>query len=185
MKERVIRSLNEKDPWLDSNLTKSLLSDELGVEFAELLEARVKGISDLMYRIAKILKSKEISSRFLDGSPISNRVSDHPYEDMWQSGLDISQLASNFDYLEPLLYLFTTEENLRVFTNYRDRLGTEKLIGAIRPAFPDLERPELLLDRLRRLFEITGGEFDFYLYEIIRDSEWNILSDFLRTSSAN
>lgn len=185
LKERVMRSLNDKDPWLDNDLTKSLLSDEFGAEFAELLEARVKGVSDLISRIAQILKSKEISSRFLDSSPISNRISDHPYEDLWQFGLDFSHLAGNFDYLEPLLYRFTTKENLRVFTNYRDRFGAEKLIGAIRPAFPDLERPELLLDRLRGLFEITDGEFDFYLYEIIRDSEWNILSDFLRTSSAN
>lgn len=185
MQDKVLQALNGQDEWLGDELTKSALEVALGNEFSQLLEVRVRGISDLITEIGEILKDANVSSRFLDGSPISNRVSDHPYEDLWQSGLDISKLAHTFDYIEPLLYRFTTEENLRVFSNYKDLLGGEKLVGALRPAYPDLNSPHLLPDRVRRLFEITGGEFDFYLYEIIRDSEWEILSKLLALSSSN
>ena len=185
IRDKVLQVLNSSDPWLESNLSNILLKDEFGAQFIQLLDVRVKGISYLVTRIANLLKSAGISSRFLDGSPISNRNSDHPYEDLWQSGFDVSSLSQSFDYVEPLLYRFTTEENLRVFSNYKSVLGDNKLIGALRPAFPDLENPDLLVDRVRRLFEITGGELDFYLYEIIRDSEWKLLSEFIRSSSSN
>lgn len=185
MQDKVLQSLNGEDKWHGGELTKSALEEELGKEFSLLLEVRVKGISELITKIGEILKTGNISSRFLDGSPISNRVSDHPYEDLWQSGLDLSKLVHTFDYIEPLLYRFTTEENLRVFSNYKDLLGGDKLVGAIRPAYPDLDSPHILLDRLQRLFEITRGEFDYYLNEIIRDSEWEVLSSFLTSSSSN
>lgn len=185
IRDRVLVALNADDPWLESDLNQTLLEREFGDEFSQLLGARVKGISELITRIKGILKSADMGSRFLDGSPISNRISDCPYEDLWQSGFDLINLSQNFDYVEPLLYRFKTDENLRVFSNYKSVLGKGKLIGALRPAFPDLENPALFMDRLKRISEITGDELDFYLYEIIRDSEWKTLVDFLRLSSSN
>jgi hypothetical protein len=182
---KVLQALNDTDPWLECNLSELFLKDEFGDEFTQLLDVRVSGITELIASITNLLKSANVSSRFLDGSPISNRISDRPFEDLWQSGFDILKLSQSFDYVEPLLYRFTTEENIKVFSSYKSILGDHKLIGAIRPAFPDLEKPTFLLERLKRLFEISCGEFDFYLYEIIRDYEWSILSDFLKSSSSN
>lgn len=42
MQDKVLRSLNSEDLWLEKELTKISLRDEFGAEFTNLLEARVK-----------------------------------------------------------------------------------------------------------------------------------------------
>ena len=88
-----------------------------------------------------------------------------------------------FDFIEPLLYRFSTEENFSVGKSYVDEFGIDRVVGALRPAFPDLQRPEDLIERVHKMLNLTHRNLDFYMFEIIRGSEFRTLANLLKSSS--
>lgn len=179
LKEQLLSNLENDDPWLNEVLAVDFLVSNFGNEFGTLIDARCKGISLLHRKLLDEVIPFGIATRYLDGSPISNRSSDTPFDDLWQSGIDLRDLESNFDFLELLLYRFTTQENIQVASKYLERFRLKPLIAAMRPAYPDLATSEDLDERVIQLKKLFDGRLDFYMYELIRKREFEALGRLL------
>ena len=179
----MLKSLKSTDSWLGLELNYENVLALFGEDMRKLLDLRMEIVSILHSDISSLVRLSGIKSRYLDGSPISNRNDLNTFTDLWQSGIQRESLLKSFDFIEPLLYRFSTEENLSVGKAYVDEFGVDRVVGALRPAFPDLQRPEDLIERVNTLMDLTHRNLDFYMFEIIRGSEFKTLINLLNSSS--
>lgn len=124
-----------------------------------------------------MLNQYAVTSRFLDSTPVSNRTSETPYDDLWIQGASLKNIASCFTAIEPLLYRWTTQENENLGKNYQ-KLPTASIL-AIRPVYPDVNTFDELELRLSHMFALKAP-LDFYLYDIIRPREMQVIKNFLK-----
>lgn len=170
-------SLETDDPLLDLELMQENLVGLMGDIFLKIQEMREEVISDFHHEISVVLKNNSVSSRFLDSTPLTNRKSTTPYDDLWIQGASLENLASCFTAIEPLLYRWTTHENVQLAQNYQ-KLEIPSVL-AIRPVYPDVNTFDELEDRLTRMFALKMP-LDFYLYDIIRPREMELIKTFLK-----
>ena len=175
---RLIRtSLETDDPLLHLELTQENLVGLMGDIFLKVQGMREKVISDFHNEISLLLKNNSVTSRFLDSTPLTNRASATPYDDLWIQGVSLENLASCFTAIEPLLYRWTTQENVQLAQNYQ-KLEIPSVL-AIRPVYPDVNTFDELEERLTRMFALQVP-LDFYLYDIIRPREMELVKTFLK-----
>ena len=173
----VSASLETDDPLLDLELTQENLVGLMGDIFLKIQGMREEVISDFHNEISLLLKNNSVTSRFLDSTPLTNRKSETPYDDLWIQGASLENLASCFTAIEPLLYRWTTQENVQLAQNYQ-KLKIPSVL-AIRPVYPDVNTYDELEERLTRMFALQMP-LDFYLYDIIRPREMELVKTFLK-----
>lgn len=169
-------SLETDDPLLDLKLTQENLVSLIGNIFLDIQKVREEVISDFHCEISVLLHKHSVTSRFLDSTPLSNRTSETPYDDLWIQGASIKNVASSFTAIEPLLYRWTTQENEKLGENYQ-KLPIPSIL-AIRPVYPDVNTFDELEERLSHMFALKMP-LDFYLYDIIRPREMELIKTFL------
>ena len=173
----VSASLETDDPLLDLELTQENLVGLMGDIFLKIQGMREEVISDFHNEISLLLKNNSVTSRFLDSTPLTNRTSATPFDDLWIQGASLENLASCFTAIEPLLYRWTTQENVQLAQNYQ-KLKIPSVL-AIRPVYPDVNTYDELEERLTRMFALQMP-LDFYLYDIIRPREMELVKTFLK-----
>ena len=149
----------------------------IGDRFLEIQKVRQEVVSDFHNEISNLLKKNSVTSRFLDSTPLTNRISETPYDDLWIQGASLENLSSSFTVIEPLLYRWTTDENVKLAQNYQ-KLEIPSVL-AMRPVYPDVNSYDELEERLTRMFALDMP-LDFYLYDVIRSREMELLKTFLR-----
>ena len=170
-------SLETDDPLLHLELTQENLVGLIGDIFLKIQGIREQVVSDFHSEISIVLKKNSVTSRFLDSTPLTNRKSTTPYDDLWIQGASLENLASCFTAIEPLLYRWTTQENVQLAQNYQ-KLEIPSVL-AIRPVYPDVNTFDELEERLTRMFALQMP-LDFYLYDIIRPREMELVKTFLQ-----
>jgi len=170
-------SLETDDPLLHLELTQENLVGLMGDVFLKIQGMREQVVSDFHNEISILLKKNSVTSRFLDSTPLTNRKSTTPYDDLWIQGASLENLASSFTAIEPLLYRWTTQENVQLAQNYQ-KLEIPSVL-AIRPVYPDVNTFDELEERLTSLFALQMP-LDFYLYDIIRPREMELVKTFLQ-----
>lgn len=169
-------SLEAEDPLLEMKLTQENLVAVIGEVFLTIQQVRENVVSNFHTEISSVLNENLVTSRFLDSTPLSNRTSVTPYDDLWIQGASLTNIASSFSAIEPLLYRWTTEENENLGIEYR-KLSMKSIL-AIRPVFPDVNTFDALESRLSSMFALNMP-LDFYLYDIIRPREMAVIKNFL------
>lgn len=169
-------SLETDDPLLELKLTRENLVSLIGEVFLDIQKVREEVISNFHNEISVLLTQHSVTSRFLDSTPLSNRASETPYEDLWVQGASMENVASSFTAIEPLLYRWTTQENEKLGQNYQ-KLPMPSIL-AIRPVYPDVNTFDELEVRLSRMLALNMP-LDFYLYDIIRPREMQVIKSFL------
>lgn len=169
-------SLEAEDPLLEMKLTQENLVAVIGEVFLTIQQVRENVVSNFHTEISSVLNENSVTSRFLDSTPLSNRTSVTPYDDLWIQGASLTNIASSFSAIEPLLYRWTTEENENLGIEYR-KLSMKSIL-AIRPVFPDVNTFDALESRLSSMFALKMP-LDFYLYDIIRPREMAVIKNFL------
>jgi hypothetical protein len=170
-------SLETDDPLLHLELTQENLVGLMGDVFLKIQGMREQVVSDFHNEMSIILKKNSVTSRFLDSTPLTNRKSTTPYDDLWIQGASLENLASSFTAIEPLLYRWTTQENVQLAQNYQ-KLEIPSVL-AIRPVYPDVNTFDELEERLTSMFALQMP-LDFYLYDIIRPREMKLVKTFLQ-----
>ncbi len=168
--------LETDDPLLEFKLIRKNLVSLIGDVFLDIQRVREEVISDFHNEISTLLSKYSVTSRFLDSTPLSNRASETPYDDLWIQGALLENLASSFTAIEPLLYRWTTEENEKLGQNYQ-QLPMHSIF-ALRPVYPDVNTFDELEMRLSRMLALNSP-LDFYLYDIIRPREMQIIKKFI------
>ena len=169
-------SLETDDPLLELMLIRMNLVSLVGEVFLDIQRVREEVISDFHDEISALLSKYSVTSRFLDSTPLSNRASETPYDDLWIQGATLENVASSFTAIEPLLYRWTTQENEKLGQNYR-KLPMHSIF-AIRPVYPDVNTFDELEVRLSRMLALNSP-LDFYLYDIIRPREMQVIKKFI------
>jgi len=169
-------SLEAEDPLLKMKLTQENLVAVSGAVFLDIQKVREQVISNFHTEISSVLNENLVTSRFLDSTPLSNRTSARPYEDLWIQGASLINIATSFSAIEPLLYRWTTQETENLGIEY-GKLSMETIL-AIRPVYPDVNTFDELESRLSHMFALKLP-LDFYLYDIIRPSEMAVIKNFL------
>lgn len=172
----LVSSLETDDPLLEVKLTQENLVTAIGAVFLDIQKVREQVISNFHTEISTVLNENSVSSRFLDSTPLSNRTSETPYDDLWIQGASLTNIATSFSAIEPLLYRWTTEENENLGIEYA-KLSIESIL-AIRPVYPDVNTFDELDERLSHMFALKMP-LDFYLYDIIRPREMEVIKSFL------
>jgi hypothetical protein len=162
---------------LDLELSQENLVGLIGRSFLDIQAVREEVISDFHNEISILLKNNSVTSRFLDSTPLTNRKSEMPFDDLWIQGASLENLASCFTAIEPLLYRWTTRENVQLAQNYQ-KLEIPSVL-AIRPVYPDVNTFDELEERLTSMFELKMP-LDFYLYDVIRPREMELVKTFLK-----
>ena len=170
-------SLKTDDPHLDLELTQENLVGLIGGLFLDIQAVREEVISKFHDEISLLLKNNSVTSRFLDSTPLNNRKSETPYDDLWIQGASLENLVSCFTAIEPLLYRWTTQENVQLAQNYQ-KLEIPSVL-AIRPVYPDINTFDELEERLTSMFALKMP-LDFYLYDVIRPREMELVKTFLK-----
>jgi hypothetical protein len=170
-------SLETDDPHLNLELTQENLVGLIGDRFLKIQKVRQEVVSDFHKEIYNLLEKNSVTSRFLDSTPLTNRISETPYDDLWIQGASLENLSSSFTVIEPLLYRWTTDENVKLAQNYQ-KLEIPSVL-AMRPVYPDVNSYDQLEERLTRMFALDMP-LDFYLYDVIRSREMELLKRFLR-----
>jgi hypothetical protein len=170
-------SLETDDTHLDLELSQENLVGLIGRSFLDIQAVREEVISDFHNEISILLKNNSVTSRFLDSTPLTNRKSEMPFDDLWIQGASLENLASCFTAIEPLLYRWTTRENVQLAQNYQ-KLEIPSVL-AIRPVYPDVNTFDELEERLTSMFELKMP-LDFYLYDVIRPREMELVKTFLK-----
>ena len=170
-------SLETDDTHLDLELSQENLVGLIGRLFLDIQAVREEVISDFHNEISILLKNNSVTSRFLDSTPLTNRKSEMPFDDLWIQGASLENLTSCFTAIEPLLYRWTTRENVQLAQNYQ-KLEIPSVL-AIRPVYPDVNTFDELEERLTSMFELKMP-LDFYLYDVIRPREMELVKTFLK-----
>jgi len=172
IREKLQAALEDVDPWVKFDLTKEILFEIFDSQLMNYLAGRASTIEKLHSDFSAITRSFGTKTRFLDSTPLSNRESSTTYDDLWIQGASIENIAKNFDFIEPLLYRWTTEENVGIAKNYQTFMGIGlPTIAAIRPVFPDVNDLSLLRNRVEEIKNLGVNDLDFYLWDIIRLNE--------------
>lgn len=179
----ITKAVESSDPWLNKELTPELLIDTFDEPMEKLIASRKLIISGLHDELSELVRKHGVQSRFLDGSPISNRDSDRPFEALWQSGIGVDALTKYFDFIEPLVYRSRNKEVGIVTESYVKAFGGEKIIAALRPFHPDISNLDEIGQRIHSLRDLVGDRIDIYLYDAIRPIEWERVRRALKSST--
>lgn len=169
-------SLETDDPLLKLKLIQKNLVSLIGGVFLDIQKVREETISNFHNQISTLLDKYSITSRFLDSTPLSNRESETPYDDLWIQGASLDNIVSSFTAIEPLLYRWTTQENEKLGQNYQ-KLPMHSIL-AIRPVYPDVNTFDELEGRLSRMLALNSP-LDFYLYDVIRPREMQVIKNLI------
>lgn len=165
--------LTEKDPWLDSPITKTALAEILGSEILDYLKVREATLSGIYAEIFRIASKSGVEISYVDQSTLLDMDSTTPLDLSWLVGIDPDLIANCVSAFEPLVYRKSPAEVAAIYKHYVERLGM-RLKPILRPTFPDNTDEKTLREKVAVLSKLGTKEIDFYLIDTWRprDLTW-------------
>ena len=165
--------LDECDPWLGQPVTQESLANLIGPEILDYLRTREETVAFLYRDVTKIANDLGVTTCLVDQSPLIDSQKTSPLDLSWLVGIDPQQVIEHIDFFEPLIYRNTLTDAKSVARNYSE-FAPGKVIGILRPAYPDNDSAENLKEKIRALRESGISNIDFYLLDVMRprDLQW-------------
>jgi hypothetical protein len=165
--------LDDRDPWLDTPLTKENLAEIVGTEILDYLTSREETVAARYREVQIIAAESGVKTKFVDQAPLLPGSANDPLAKSWQVGINNALLDQVVDIFEPLIYRATPDEVAQVGENYR-KLVTSDITAILRPTFPDNQSERSLIEKVARLKSAGFTDIDFYLLDAMRprDLTW-------------
>ena len=165
--------LDDRDPWLDTPLTKENLAEIVGADLLDYLTSREETIAARYREVQKIAAESGVKTKFVDQAPLLPGSANEPLAKSWQVGITNALLDQIVDIYEPLIYRNTPDEVAQVGEHYR-KLVTSDITAILRPTFPDNKSERSFIEKVARLKSAGIADIDFYLLDAMRprDLTW-------------
>jgi len=165
--------LDDRDPWLDTPLTKENLAEIVGADLLGYLTSREETIAARYREVQTIAAESGVKTKFVDQAPLLPGSANEPLAKSWQVGINNALIDQIVDIYEPLIYRNTPDEVAHVGENYR-KLVTSEITAILRPTFPDNQSERSLIEKVARLKSAGISDIDFYLLDAMRprDLTW-------------
>jgi hypothetical protein len=165
--------LHEGDSWLGIPITQAFLADAIGPEILNYLRTREETVAFLYRDVTKIAHDLQVATRLVDQSPLIDLEESSPLNLSWLVGIDPQQVIEHIDFYEPLIYRNSLSEAKNVARSYSE-FAPGKVIGILRPTYPDNDSAENLKEKVAALRECGISDIDFYLLDVMRprDLQW-------------
>ena len=165
--------LDDRDPWLDTPLTKESLAEIVGAEILDYLTSREETVAARYREVQTITAASGVKTKFVDQAPLLPGSANEPLAKSWQVGINNALIDQVVDIFEPLIYRATPDEVAQVGENYR-KLVTSGITAILRPTFPDNQSERSLVEKVARIKSAGITDIDFYLLDAMRprDLTW-------------
>lgn len=165
--------LDDRDPWLDTPLTKENLAEIVGAVILDYLTSREETIAARYREVQIIAAESGVKTKFVDQAPLLPGSANEPLAKSWQVGINNALIDQVVDIFEPLIYRATPDEVAQVGENYR-KLVNSDITAILRPTFPDNQSERSLVEKVARLKSAGIADIDFYLLDAMRprDLTW-------------
>ena len=165
--------LDDRDPWLDTPLTKENLAEIVGAEILDYLASREETIAARYREVQIIAAESGVKTKFVDQAPLLPGSANEPLAKSWQVGINNALIDQVVDIYEPLIYRATADEVAQVGENYR-KLVASDITAILRPTFPDNQSERSLIEKVAQLKSAGIADIDFYLLDAMRprDLTW-------------
>lgn len=182
LKSKIIAALDpvlaDADPWLGQKITKNLLATILGPEIIEYLQVREETVADLYHDVTKIAHASDVTTRLVDQSPLIDGDNQTPLELSWLVGIRPTEVNRKVDIYEPLIYRKELHQVESIARDYVE-IAPDRVVGILRPTFPDNDSAENLKEKVRVLKEFGVSDIDFYLLDTMRPRDLSWIKDSL------
>ena len=162
--------LDDRDPWLDTPLTKENLAEIVGAEILDYLASREETIAARYREVQIIAAESGVKTKFVDQAPLLPGSANEPLAKSWQVGINNALIDQVVDIFEPLIYRATPDEVAQVGENYR-KLVTSDITAILRPTFPDNQSERSLIEKVAQLKSAGIADIDFYLLDAMRQRD--------------
>ena len=164
---------DDKDPWLGKVLSKVLLTEILGPEILDYLNARESAVAELYQKVVSVAHDSGVKFKYEDQSPLLDTNSAKTLDRSWELGIDNQKISKIVDTYEPLVYR-TTSEGVAALANSYLKDVSAPVSAILRPTFPDCTEEQNLIAKVKALRELGITEIDFYLLDTFRprDLTW-------------
>ena len=165
--------LDESDPWLGKPLTQEFLANLVGPEILDYLRTREETVTHLYRDVTKIAHDLKVTTSLVDQSPLLDLQESSPLNLSWLVGINPQHVIQHIDFYEPLIYRNNLDQAKSVAKSYSE-FAPGKVVGILRPTYPDNESAENLKEKVAALRECGISDIDFYLLDAMRprDLQW-------------
>ena len=165
--------LDESDPWLGKPVTQEFLANLVGPEILDYLRTREETVTHLYRDVTKIAHDLHVTTSLVDQSPLLDLEESSPLDLSWLVGINPQHVIEHIDFYEPLIYRNNLNQAKSVAKSYSE-FAPGKVIGILRPTYPDNDSAENLKEKVAALRECGISDIDFYLLDAMRprDLQW-------------
>lgn len=174
----LLRVFEDKDPWLDKKLDKSLLAEIVGEPILQYLASREEAVANLYKQISEVTSKAKISFNFVDQAPLIDTNSENAIVNSWQVGIDNAKISQIIDRYEPLIYRRESTQVAKLAENYLNNVAPN-ITAILRPTYPDSTSASNLSQKIDSLVRLGVNEIDFYLLDTMRKSDLENLKQIL------
>jgi hypothetical protein len=162
--------IKETDSWLGKDLSIDNLVSIFGVDIKTWISSQERTLIDLNTNLTKVAHSAGATLRWVGQLPFMGGV-----DQGWRIGINPTELSQVVDVIEALFYCPSTSEISELAHSYLSTIkSAEKIIGILRPTYPDNSSQSELAERVQALKNIGISNIDFYLFDVWRerDLDW-------------